>query len=252
MDHQISTAQNDEKALAYWGVLGTVIWGLVIAAIFITLQVITMIAAALKGEHNLSEKQFQDILISSQENGVIISVSTFVTTILCCALVAVIIKLKRGSSLTSYLAIRTVPLKTFLIWLGFLAVFLAASDTLTVFLGRPIVPPFVATIYASTHPVWLIWVALIVAAPLFEETFFRGFLFKGLASSSIGSVGAIVLTAALWAIIHAQYDAYNIAIIFCLGLIFGMARMQTGSLLVPLAMHAFANFGSTAEAAFLG
>ncbi len=252
MGHQISTAQNDDRAPGHWGVVGTVIWGFAISAVFITLQVITLIAVALKSEQHLSERQFQDILTSSQGDGVIISVSTFVTTIVCCALVAVIIKLKRGSSLAGYLAIRTVPLKTFLVWLGGFAVFLAASDILTVLLGRPVVPPFMAAVYASAHPAWLIWVAMVVAAPLFEETFFRGFLLKGLASSSIGAVGAIVLTAVFWAVIHTQYDTYGIATIFCIGLIFGAARMQTGSILVPLAMHAFANVVSTAEAALLG
>lgn len=252
MNQQITPAQNDVNAITQWGFLGTALWGLVIITIFIILQVVTISFFALRGKHNFTDKQFMDILTSAQGNGGILSVSTFVTTIVCCALIAGIIKLKRGSSLTSYIAIRPVPMKEFLKWLGFLAVFIAASDLLSIFLGRPVVPEFVATMYASTNPVWIIWIALIVAAPLFEETFFRGFLLKGFTSSFFGPVGAIVLTAAIWAIIHIQYDAYNVAMIFCLGLMFGAARIQTGSLLVPLAMHALANFVSTAEAAFLG
>jgi len=243
--------QNDDKAPAQWGLLGTVLWGIVIATIFIILQFITMLSVELSGKHNLTEKQLLDLIMSAQDDGVILSVSTIVTTIVCSALVAVIIKLKRGSNITDYIAIRAVPLKILLKWLGFLAVFIAVSEALSWSLGRPIVTDFMATMYASAHPVWIIWIALIVAAPLFEETFFRGFLLKGFTSSFIGPAGAIVLTAALWAIVHNQYDAYDIAMIFFLGLMFGSARIKTGSILVPLAMHALVNLVSTMEAAIL-
>ena len=243
--------QIDDKALVQWGFLGTALWGIVIVAIFITLQIITMFSVGLSGKHNLTEKQFLDLIMSSQDDGVILSVSTFVTTIVCGTFVALIIKLKRGSNITDYIAIRTVPLKTLLKWLGVLVVFIAASEVLSLLLGRPIVTDFMATMYASTHPVWIIWIALIIAAPLFEEIFFRGFLLKGFASSFIGPIGAIVLTAALWAIIHIQYDAYNIAMIFFLGLMFGSARIKTGSLFVPLAMHVLVNLVSTIETALL-
>ncbi|MDO8926471.1 MAG: CPBP family intramembrane metalloprotease [Sideroxyarcus sp.] len=222
-----------------------------ISSIFVTLQIITIIASALRSEQVLSEEQLREFLISSEDDGSIIAATTLVTTVICCALIAVIIKLKRGTRLTDYLAIRTVPLKTALFWLAGFSLFIAASDALTYFLGRPIVPPFMTATYGSANPVWLFWIALVIAAPLFEETFFRGFLFKGLASSSIGAIGAIVLTAFFWAIIHTQYDTYNIATIFCIGLIFGAARMHTGSLLMPLVLHAFSNVVSTAEVAFL-
>jgi CAAX protease family protein len=90
---------------------------------------------------------------------------------------------------------------------------------------------------------------LIIAAPLFEEAFFRGFLLKGLESSFMGPIGAVVVTAGLWALIHVQYDAFGMATIFCLGLLLGTARVFTGSLLVPLGLHAFTNLGATIEAA---
>lgn len=251
METQISTAQNESKALTNWGAFGTIIWGLVIFSIFVTLQIITIIASALRSEQVLSEEQLREVFISSQGDGNLLAASTLVTTVFCCALIAVIIKLKRGTRLTDYLAIRTVPLKTALFWLAGLSLFIAASDTLTYLLGRPIIPPFMTATHGSANPVWLLWIALIIAAPLFEETFFRGFLFKGLASSSIGAIGAIVLTAFIWAIIHTQYDTYTVATVFCIGLIFGAARMHTGSILMPLALHAFSNVVSTVEVTFL-
>ena len=107
------------------------------------------------------------------------------------------------------------------------------------------------TAYASADPLWVLWLALVVAAPIFEETFFRGFVFKGFAASPIGPGGAIAVTAALWAMMHTQYDAYGIATVFAIGVLLGVARWRTGSLWVPLAMHGVANVIATVEAALL-
>jgi len=235
----------------HWKLLGTILWGSAIAIVFVLLQIVTMLAVMLRAKGELTEQQSMDLLVSAQSDGVLLSVSTFATTIACGALIVGIIRLKRGAILADYLAIRAVPPMTLLKWLGFLALFLAVSDLTSIILGRPLVPEFVTTTYNSTSPVWLIWVALVVAAPIFEEGFFRGFLFRGFASSFMGPIGATILTAGLWAVIHAQYDSYGIGTIFFLGLLFGAARMSTGSLLVPLAMHAVSNFLSAAEAALM-
>jgi membrane protease YdiL (CAAX protease family) len=251
MEKHIGTTRNDGNALPNWGVLGTIIWGSIIFSVFIIIQVITIIASALKSEHVLTDEQLRELFTSSVSDGGVLSVSTLFTTVICCVLIAVAIKLKRGSRLTDYLAIKAVPLKTLLFWLVSMSAFIAASDALTVLLGRPVVPPVSAAMYATAHPVWILWVAFVIAAPLFEETFFRGFLFKGLASSSIGPIGAITLTAIFWAMIHTQYDAYLVGTIFCMGLLFGAARLQTGSILIPLVLHAFSNIVSTIETALL-
>lgn len=105
--------------------------------------------------------------------------------------------------------------------------------------------------YASADPVWLIWLAVTAGAPLFEETFVRGFLFKGL-ESSIRPAGTIAVTAALWAAAHMQYDLFQIGTLFIAGLLLGLARARTNSVLAPLAMHALMNLVACAEAAILG
>jgi membrane protease YdiL (CAAX protease family) len=125
------------------------------------------------------------------------------------------------------------------------------TDVTTSLLGRPIVPSFMSAMYATADPVWMIWVAMLIAAPLFEEMFFRGFLFEGFQSSLLGTVGTVIVTAGLWAVIHVQYDAYGIVTIFSLGLLFGAARAYTGSLLVPLGLHSAANLVATIQAAVL-
>ncbi len=236
---------------AHWGFSATLIWGTVIAVVFILMQLVVIAVQAFALNPHLSETQLAAFMKSSGESGYILSVTTLVTALVCCSLIVGVIKLKKGSVLADYLRLRPVPLRTMARWAGYAVGMMVLSDLLTTFLGRPIVPDVMLAMYATASPVWLFWLALVIAAPLFEETFFRGFLFRGLESSFIGPIGTIVVTAALWAVIHVQYDAYGIATVFAMGLLFGAARAFTGSLLVPLGLHALTNLASTIEAAVL-
>jgi len=171
----------------------------VIAAIFIVLQVITMLVVVVSRNRNLSESELMKLFISAGEDGYLLSLATFATTVVGCGLIVGVIKLKKGSVLTEYLCIRSVSLRKMLRWIGLLAGLIVLSDSITTLLGRPIVPPFMSTVYATADPPWMLWIALIIAAPLFEEAFFRGFLFKGFESSFMGPIGAVLVTAGLWA-----------------------------------------------------
>ena len=48
--------------------------------------------------------------------------------------------------------------------------------------------------------------------------------------------------------IHLQYDVYQIGTIFFIGILLGVARIRSGSLYVPLAMHTLINLLATVEA----
>ena len=243
----IPSPDPDTKQPAHWGFLGTVILGTVISVVFLVLQMLTIIVAAVAKKEHFSEPELMQIFDSAGKNGFLISISTFVTTVVCVLLIAGLIKLKNGSVLSEYLALRPIPRKAMLKWIGLLVGFIILSDSMTAFLGRPIVPEFMSAAYATADPVWIIWLALIIAAPLFEEIFFRGFLFKGFESSFIGPIGAVLVTSLIWSIIHVQYDAYGVATIFLIGLILGTARAMTGSLLVPMVLHATSNLIATIE-----
>ncbi|MDP6264729.1 MAG: CPBP family intramembrane metalloprotease, partial [Pseudomonadales bacterium] len=120
---------------------------------------------------------------------------------------------------------------------------------LTFLLGKPVVPEFMSAVYTSTESLWFLWLALIVAAPLFEELFFRGFLISGLKSSFVRPVGAVLISSALWAAIHLQYDLYGMLTVFVIGLMLGMARIKTDSVLLTVGMHSFMNLVATIETA---
>jgi membrane protease YdiL (CAAX protease family) len=247
-----TTHDNIASPPAYWGFWGTVLWSGAIFAIFLVLQGVAVLAVVLSQNDHPARSQLRELLRAAGENGYVLSIVTLITTTVCCALVAGVIKLKKGAMLVDYLSIRTVAPRVMLKWLGLLVCVVVLSDSITALLGRPIVPDFVAAVYATATPVWTIWVTLVILAPVFEETFFRGFLFRGLQSSFMGPIGAVIVTAGLWAIIHGQYDAYGIATVFVLGLLLGAARVLTQSLLVPLGLHATANLIGTIEAAIWG
>lgn len=127
--------------------------------------------------------------------------------------------------------------------------FIIFSDLLTFFLGKPIVPEFMSSVYTSTESPWILWLAVIAAAPLFEELFFRGFVISGLCSSFVGPVGAILISSVLWTAIHFQYDLYGLVTIFVVGLVLGIARLKTDSILLTIGMHSFMNLVATIETA---
>jgi uncharacterized protein len=123
------------------------------------------------------------------------------------------------------------------------------SDAVTTILGKPIVPEFMIGLYKSAGSKALLWFAFIVASPLSEEIIFRGFLFKGIQSSSVGTIGAVIITSIGWTALHAQYDLYGMGTILASGLLLGIARLRTNSIFIPIIMHSISNFIATLETA---
>ncbi len=241
----------ESQGPAHWEFLGTLLWGVLIAIVFSVLQAVAIVATLAARKPGLSGADLERLLSAAGADGTVLAYTTFVTTVMCCALVAGVVKLKKHSVLTDYLALRPVAFGTLLGWIGVTLGFAALWDVISILVGRPVVPEFMSSAYATAKPAWILWVALVIAAPLFEETFFRGFLLKGFESSFLRPVGAVIVTATLWAAIHLQYELPEIASIFLLGLLLGAARVRTGSLAIPVAMHATSNLWATIEAAIL-
>jgi membrane protease YdiL (CAAX protease family) len=78
----------------------------------------------------------------------------------------------------------------------------------------------------------------VVLAPLFEEIFFRGFLFRGF-SSSWGWPAGLLISAGVFGIAHAQLDVF--VPLFTLGLMLAWVYKRTGSLWTSISLHALFN-----------
>jgi membrane protease YdiL (CAAX protease family) len=75
-------------------------------------------------------------------------------------------------------------------------------------------------------------------APIFEELLFRGFAYPDL-KDRVGTVGALLLVSALFALMHAHVA--SAAPLFALGLALVFAYEYTGSIVAPMALHALFN-----------
>jgi uncharacterized protein len=215
-----------------WGLIGTVVWGLFIAVLFVVVQAIVV----------LTQKM-------ALGDGNALALASLATCAVCSVAIFIVIALKKNSKMADYLALRAINKAQLQYWLGLCVVLILLIELAGFALGRPFVHEFMKTAYRSADPKWLFGLAIIVAAPIFEELFFRGFLLSGLAASRVGPMSAVVLTALLWAVIHQQYDVYDMSIVFAIGLLLGMARLKTQSLWMPMLMHSLLNGIATVGAA---
>jgi membrane protease YdiL (CAAX protease family) len=78
----------------------------------------------------------------------------------------------------------------------------------------------------------------VVVAPVAEELAFRGYLY-GVIKRYCGAVPALILSGALFALIHQNLPAFFPLLV--LASVFALAYELSGSLLVPMTMHALFN-----------
>ena len=74
-------------------------------------------------------------------------------------------------------------------------------------------------------------------------------MFHGIASSRLGTVPAVLITAAAWAAIHVQYDWLGVGSVFLGGILLGIARLKTRSVMLTMLLHSLQNLMATIEVA---
>lgn len=119
---------------------------------------------------------------------------------------------------------------------GLFAAFSAARWLST---GSP-VPATWSEILAAT-PVPLLVLGFVIAAPLFEECFFRGLLHRSLVASRLGASGGIAVISVLFMLAHFPGDVIGALEPLAAGVLLGVVRERTGSIAVGVAMHALGN-----------
>ncbi len=232
-----------EGAPSPWGFWATIGLSVLVFLVFIVISVLVTVAVAF-AEAGAGVGEY---LVANAANGFIAFLGLSLAAPLCVGLVLLVIRLKGTMPVGEYLRLVPVRVKSLLVWFALLALVLIGSDLLTLALDRPISPQVMVELYETSRFVVLAWFAIAIAGPIFEEVLFRGFMFRGIQASALGNGGAILITAAAWAVIHTQYDAYLMATIFVLGILFGAARAVTGSLYPTIALHVVTNLVATAE-----
>jgi len=230
-----------------WGLWATIGLSMLIGAAFLGVQVPVAIAYIAIAKMVNPAAKLEEIAAGAETNGLLLAVAAWAVVPVCVGLSALFARLRRPWSVRDYLGLTRVSPGRLGAWLLATIALTTLADLLTYVLGREVVPQAMTDAYRTAGWPPLLWSALVVAAPLAEETFFRGFVFRGLQASWIGTFGAIALTALCWAGMHLQYDLYQIGHIFVGGILLGLARAHTGSTYTPLAMHALWNLIATIE-----
>ncbi len=228
-----------------WGFWATIGFSFLIIVMFFVAQIVTAI-----GFDVVAKARHPEIdLHSFGSHGLLLAIATCVSTPSTIALSLLFARLRKNITIKEYFCLYRPGKGQYFKWTLAVFVFVLCSDMLTFILRKPIVPEFMLRAYTTAHFTPLLWFAVIIAAPVGEETIFRGFIFKGIQHSPIGALGAILISSLGWSALHIQYDLYGVGTIFVMGLLLGTARLKSNSLSIPIMMHAIASLIATIEVA---
>jgi uncharacterized protein len=230
-----------ERGARPWGLAATAGFATLIAIVFVSAQLATeAVFLRLEGANATG-------LLGQDYFGLLLSVATVVAVPAGLCLTLLLAAARKGSSVKRYLGLNPVSVRGLERWVVYLLLFIIGFHVVEALLGRPFVTEFQIRAFQTAYSLPLLLFAIVVAAPLFEEVFFRGFIFAGVTYSRLGAVGAVVSTSALWSVMHLQYAPVEIGMIFVGGLLLGYARWKADSLYVPLGLHALWNLSAAVE-----
>jgi len=230
-----------------WGFWATLGFCGIIGVVYLSTQIVVVsafIAAAMIFTQDFDIYRYTQGL---ESNGLVLATAICAAAPFTIALSILFAKIRRTITIKEYLCLSWPGWRKFFAWCLVVLLFAALWDALTFLLHRPVVPAFMVDAYKTAGFLPLLWLAFVFLAPLSEEIFFRGFLFKGLENSITGPIGAVVITSLVWSVMHIQYDAYGIVSLFLGGLLLGFARLKSNSVYLPIAMHILQNIIATAE-----
>jgi uncharacterized protein len=218
----------------FWGTLG---WGLF--AVATALFAVVVYTGFWMLTHQLRIPDFSDAAF-----GIVAGIVASIAPVI----VLVIAVRSRQYPLRGYFALGRIPRGHLVLGLVCLIALIVVFEAMERLLGidagsESVVATYRAAKLAGMLP--MLWLATIIVAPVTEELLFRGFLHRGWAPSWLGVSGTIVLTSALWAALHQQYNWLGILCIFLMGLIFGWMRQRSGSTTLTIILHLLNNLFAT-------
>lgn len=238
-----------------WNGWWTLLWAVVVLSFWLGMQTVLSVGyliasgafePAPPGKAQ-SFAQFEAAVMETLLNGDFVGTITIAGAVVACPLCYVLGALRKGFSGAGYLGLVRPKVLSSVFWFsGFTGLIAAAAVVVPATPENS--PEFMVDIVNSTTTPVLLVLGIVVGAPLLEEFVFRGLLFRGWRDSALGLHGAVAVTSIIWTLLHAgQYGAATLLWVFALGLVLGYARHYTGSLWVPIGMHALNNGIATIE-----
>ena len=232
-----------------WKFWGTLLWGLFVFAAMFAGQMAVIVYLILAQEGPFS------IAAATRLVGSGLTISLSVVAGVPAVLVALWLAIRLTSTpFNDYLGLRRPSWKPTLLGAVGLAVIAGGWDLMSRAAGREVAPNFMTDVFKSAQSsgaVWFLIVAFCVAAPIAEELFARGFLYRGWSESALRPVGAILLSSAAWTALHLQYEWYFFGEIFTIGVWLGFLRYRFQSTWTTIIVHGLNNFAAVMQTMWL-
>lgn len=233
-----------------WGFWGTTLLTLSTIAIHAAVGIAAVLILLITQSATRNRVDFEAFIMNLEHNGMFLAVTTSIIAVLSCTWLHGVTWL-RGVPWREYFAAYRPSGGTVAFWVVILLGWLVLEEAYTTYyLVDAKTSLFMSNIYETAGFMPLFLLGVVVAAPISEEWLFRGFMFKGYAQSPVGIAGAIGIPSFFWALMHLQYDVGFIGVIFAMGLLLGIARYATGTVVVPIIMHMTCNLLATLQVAY--
>jgi membrane protease YdiL (CAAX protease family) len=159
-----------------------------------------------------------------------------------------------GTGFADYLALRWPSWGNLVIGVVGLFVLVMGWDLVSRATGREVEPGFMGDVLKSARAdgaLWLVVIAFCVAAPVTEEFFARGFLYRGWSETALRPIGAILLSSLVWTVLHLQYDWFFLGEVFSIGLWLGYLRYRSNSIWLTVMVHGVNNLAAVVQTIWL-
>jgi uncharacterized protein len=236
-----------------WKFWGTAFWGFVVFAAMFVGQLAVVGWFLFRQGGAINHESFSDAVRTVVSHGLTISLS--VITGLPAVVLALWIAIRiKGARFADYLALRSFSWINLAIGVVALFVLVMGWDAISRATGREVEPGFMGDVLKTAREdgaIWLLVIAFCVAAPITEELFARGFLYRGWSESFLRVPGAIILSSLVWTGLHLQYDWYFLGEVFSIGLLLGYLRYRSNSIWLTIILHGLNNLAAVIQTILL-
>lgn len=232
-----------------WKFIGTSLWGIALFGAMFAGQV-AVVGWFLIGSGEPIDTSSMTVLLT---NGRIISLSVIMGLPAILIMLWIATRLSR-TPFADYLALRWTSWRMLAVGVASMVMLMVVWEIISRVAGRESSPGFMMDVLKTARAdgaLWLLVFAFCVAAPITEEFFARGFLYRGWSESFLGVGGAILLSSVVWTLMHMQYSWFFLAQVFSIGLLLGYLRYLSGSTWLVVVLHGLNNLAATVQTIWL-
>jgi uncharacterized protein len=242
-----------ERPPFIWKFWGTTFWGLLVFVAMLLGQAAVVAWFVLQQPGPIDMASLAAAIHVVVGRGITISLSVITGLPAVLAALWLAVRVTR-TPFADYLALRWTSWTNLLLGVVGLTVLVMGWDLVSRVTGREVEPGFMGDVLKSARAdsaLGLLVIAFCVAAPISEEFFARGLLYRGWSESFLGPVGAILLSSMVWTALHLQYDWFFLGEVFSIGLLLGYLRYRFHSTWLTIFVHGLNNLAAVVQTVWL-